>query len=369
MQSSGNYQFYGTEAYASEVERFVRHIISSNRSAEALGKKKTPVCIWGFHGIGKTEMVERFAKEEGFAFSYVAPAQFEEMGDLLGMPAVKGDTTVFIPPDWVPREDGPGILLLDDVNRADDRILRGIMQLLQNYELSSWSLPKDWHIILTANPDGGDYSVTPMDDAMLTRMLHITMRFDVKEWARWAEGADVDPRGINFVLTYPEILGAGTRTTPRSLVQFFQAIAGIEDLEKEQGLIRLLADASLDKETATAFIAFVRDKLGELPSPESILSARDYEKEIREPLWGMVNGTTLRIDLLSTLCTRLINYMLVRDLKPDEHQKLNVKSFMLMDFLPNDLRLGMARDLMRGNAELKSIMTDPELSLLLLENM
>ena len=31
--------------------------------------------------------------------------------------------------------------------------------------------------ILTANPDGGDYSVTTMDDAMITRMLHVTMEY------------------------------------------------------------------------------------------------------------------------------------------------------------------------------------------------
>ena len=40
------------------------------------------------------------------------------------------EATVFAPPAWVPTADGPGILLLDDVNRADDRILRGLMQLL-----------------------------------------------------------------------------------------------------------------------------------------------------------------------------------------------------------------------------------------------
>ena len=71
-------------------------------------------------------------------------------------------------------------LTLDDINRADDRILRGCMQMLQNFELFSWHLPKRWQIVATANPEGGDYSVTPMDDAMLTRMLHTTLKFDSK---------------------------------------------------------------------------------------------------------------------------------------------------------------------------------------------
>ena len=78
------------------------------------------------------------------------------MGDLHGMPnvvdpdeTISGDEyTVYSPPDWVPREDGPGILLLDDINRADDRILRGCMQLLQNFELTSWKLPQNGRLLL-----------------------------------------------------------------------------------------------------------------------------------------------------------------------------------------------------------------------------
>lgn len=368
-KSSHNYLLYGTEAYASEIENFLEHVFLSNQKAEDLGKRKTPICIWGFHGIGKTELVESFAKRNNYGWSYIAPAQFEEMGDLLGMPVIKDGKTQFSPPEWVPTIEGPGILLIDDVNRADDRIIRGIMQLLQNYELTSWTLPKGWQIVLTANPDGGDYSVTPMDDAMLTRMMHITMRFDIKEWAKWAERTQVDPRGINFILTYPELIHTGERTTPRSLVQFFQTIEHIEDLEKDLSIVQVLADSCLDKEAASAFIAFVRDKLGRLPSPLGIMNASEFDEEIKEPIWEMVNQSTLRIDLLSTLCTRLVNYLLVNDTQADSNQIKNIKAFMLMDFIPNDLRLGMAQDFMKGNDELKSIMMDPELSLLLLENM
>jgi hypothetical protein len=287
----------------------------------------------------------------------------------MGMPSIEDGRTVFAPPVWVPNAAGPGILLIDDVNRADDRILRGIMQLLQNHELSSWALPKGWQIVLTANPDGGDYSVTPMDDAMLTRMMHVTMRFDVKEWALWAEREGIDPRGINFVLTYPEIVNVGERTTARSLVQFFHAIQDIEDLEKGLAVVRMLADACLDKEASAAFIAFVRDKLGRLPSPASIMDTEDFDEEIKNPLWEMVNQSTLRVDLLATLCTRMVNHLLVNDVHPSLIQAENIKAFMLLDFIPNDLRLAMAQDLMQANDDLKMLLADPELSLLLLENM
>jgi len=40
-----------------------------------------------------------------------------------------------------------------------------------------------------------------MDNAMITRMMHVTMKFDVSAWAKWAEKTGIDTRGINYVLT------------------------------------------------------------------------------------------------------------------------------------------------------------------------
>jgi predicted DNA-binding antitoxin AbrB/MazE fold protein len=364
-----NYIYYGTKTKANEVIEFVNHVLKSNLTLEAQGQRRTPICIWGRHGIGKTEIAEFIAQEKSYQFTYIAPAQFEEMGDLVGMPFVENGKTVFKMPEWVPTQEGPGILLIDDVNRADERILRGIMQLLQNYELVSWKLPPKWQIILTANPDGGDYSVTPMDDAMFTRMLHISMEFDVKEWAKWAEKAGIDPRGINFVLLYPEMVN-GNRTTPRTLVQFFNTIKDIDNLNDNLGLVRILADSCLDDNTATAFITFVNNNLSALITPQEICEAKNFEKTVLEPLKSVVLKEPIRVDIIATLCTRLVNYLTLNKITPTKEHIDNIKSFIKMDFIPNDIRLTMAQDLvMSSNIALKSIMADPIIAQLLLKKM
>jgi len=362
-----NYLYYGTKTAASEVQRFLEHAIHTNERSESQGRKKSPICIWGKHGIGKTQLVENIAETQDYKFAYIAPAQFEEMGDLVGMPRVIDGVTKFQAPDWVPTEEGPGILLIDDANRADDRILRGIMQLLQNYELISWKLPKKWQIVLTANPDGGDYSVTPMDDAMLTRMMHITMDFDVKEWAKWAEENSVDQRGINFVLTYPEMV-TGERTTPRTLVQFFESISGIDDLSKDMGLVQMLADSCLDSNTVASFMAFINNNLSKLVTPEQIVNTTNFPADVLDHLKSIVMKGTLRVDILATLCTRLVNYLVINSVKPNKEQLTNIKSFIKIDFIPNDIRLSMAQDLVSAS-NLKSIMSDPEIGKLLLKRM
>ncbi|MCB0585497.1 MAG: AAA family ATPase [Phaeodactylibacter sp.] len=371
-QAQYDYIYYGTRCKAGEVVAFVRHVLQANMRAEARGQRKTPICIWGRHGIGKTEIVQALAEQIGYRFRYIAPAQFEEMGDLVGMPSIEGGRTVFRSPEWVPQEEGPGILLIDDVNRADDRILRGIMQLLQNFELVSWKLPPKWQIILTANPDGGDYSVTPMDDAMITRMMHITLEFDPREWAKWAEQNGIDSRGIDFVLTYPEVV-TGLRTTPRTLVQFFETIAGIDNLGANLGLVRTLADSCLDQNTAATFIAFVNQELRALVKPQLICDTRDFTAEVELPLRKIVQKKSLRVDILATICTRLSNYLTLTERPLDGRQLQNVIDFIKLDFLPNDLRLTLAQDLADpdkpNNSNLLPIMEDPEIGKILLEGM
>lgn len=365
------YITYGARVSAESVASLLEHAIERLMQSD---ERLTPICIWGLHGIGKTELVRDVARARGCDFVYLAPAQFEEMGDLVGMPQVavgeNGEAlTRFAPPEWVPRRPGPGILLLDDVNRADDRILRGIMQLFQNYGLVSWTLPPGWLIVCTANPDGGDYSVTTLDEAMLTRMLHITMTFDPHVWARWAERNDIDPRGIHFVLAYPELIN-GRRTTPRSLVQFFNSLRGIEDLRENMPLVSLLAEAALDTETAQAFLSFVQLNMDKLPTPDDILLTTPFEAVARRLERLIDEGQTKRLDILSVLVTRLTNYLLARRQPLSDDELENLRAFLLLPLLPNDLRLAMAQELASAKRpDLSRIYADPQIGQLLLRKM
>ena len=362
---------YGKKGNSKELMEILSHIFNRNNQLSELDKKGTPICIWGTHGLGKTQIIRDYALEKKWKFSYIAPAQFEEMGDLHGMPTVVdpdenivGDEyTVYSPPDWVPKEEGPGILLLDDINRADDRILRGCMQLLQNFELTSWKLPPKWQIVATANPEGGDYSVTPMDGAMLTRMLHATLKFDAKIWAEWAYSANVDQRGISFVLTYPELVNS-ERTTPRSLTQFFEQIASIDNLKDNLQLVEALALSSLDELTVSSFIAFVNDELTQLIDPEEILDTEDFKsisKKIKDI--SVDDSGAKRVDRLSTMCSRLYLKLTSDDYEQGKNHSKNLIEFLLFETIPNDLLMSLYMDLQKnGGDEIKEMTRNKKLA-------
>ena len=199
-----------------------------------------------------------------------------------------------------------------------------------------------------------------------------TCNLPSKEWARWAENNGIDSRGIAFVLTYPEVV-TGLRTTPRTLVQFFDTISEIDNLGVNLGLVRTLADSCLDQNTAITFLSFVNQELRALIHPEDICNAQNFTSEVEQPLRAIVQKQSLRVDILATICTRLVNYLSLNERSLAEQELQNVIAFIKLDFLPNDIRLTMAQDLIDpekpNSLNLAPIMEDPEIGRILLEGM
>ena len=204
-----------------EAKDFLRHIVNNNRYLQENNKPPVAVEIVGDSGIGKTSSIVQLKDELGFNFVKLNLAQIEELGDLVGFPirqfemenkteknwidehAVedyhkRGYSTTglnrmsYCPPEWIAGKDQGGVLLLDDWNRADIRFIQAVMELIDRQEYISWKLPKDWHIILTSNPDNGEYLVNSIDNAQRTRFITVDLKFDIKCWCVWAEENQID---------------------------------------------------------------------------------------------------------------------------------------------------------------------------------
>lgn len=138
----GNKDTFDFEVLSDEHAYFANGFTSHNTSKTSLVKslENVPVDWNGKH-------------YDGFKVIDIPLAQIEEMGDVLGYPVeeikiykdgeekwIKAvdslinkfmdrgwDTdgeqrTIYAPPSWVPRTEQPGVLLLDDANRASQRI-------------------------------------------------------------------------------------------------------------------------------------------------------------------------------------------------------------------------------------------------------
>jgi hypothetical protein len=364
-----NQQFfgYGPEVSPEKLAQLLDELLDFSDTPSEGGLWQLPFCIWGKAGIGKTALIHDYAREKGLQLVHLAPAQIEEMGDLLGMPAISGEQTVFRQPSWVPQSKGPGILLLDDFNRADERIIKGLMQLLQEKKIIAWSLPPAWVIVLTANPETLSYNVTPLDKAVMTRMMHFTMVFDAQGWVHWAEKHHLANWCIDFALAHQELFEE-ERHTPRTFSQFaFQVSRRDLAPTADNDALFLLARSILGEKTALTLKQFLSGGFQYIPSIPDMLTADDFEGQIARLLGSWNEKAVQRVDLFSILINRL-NAYLSRQSEPLTADEVNnLKKFLLLPSLPSDQRFQLAQDWSNSPSEqLQQLIREPEVARVIL---
>tara|TARA_R100001015_G_C4632374_1_gene195851 strand:+ start:1047 stop:2309 length:1263 start_codon:yes stop_codon:yes gene_type:complete len=405
-----------------ECKEFVNHIIKNNRFLQEGGKNSVAVEIVGESGIGKTSAVVDLARENDLSFVKLNLAQIEELGDLVGFPvrqfqmfkekqvqkkiddlnytaaqkaaavAQVSNATVtkkvgqwvdelaveeylrqgwkmtgknrmsYCAPEWISDQKQGGILLLDDWNRADIRFIQAVMELVDRQQYISWSLPKDWHIILTSNPDNGDYMVNTIDSAQKTRYITANLKFDVEVWARWAEEASIDTRCINFLLLHPELVTQ--ETNARSITAFFNSISSFESFEDNLSMIQMIGEGSVGDTFASMFTTFINNKLDKLVTPKDLLT-HDNEQYILGELRSCIGkDDSYRADIASTLATRLANYSVVYSQDNTITSKISERliSLCTKDYFTNDLKYLVVRTIFNGNKQkFNKMMMNPEI--------
>ncbi len=147
-------------------------------------RARRPVLLEGVTGIGKSEIIADLAQRMGIGFT-VLDLSLLEPPDLVGLPYIEGGRTTYARPSILP-QDGEGILMLEELNRAERYIQQPALQLLTARRLHEYVLPEGWSTCAAINPQRGEYQVTPMDPAMRARFLFLTVRADRGTWLRWA---------------------------------------------------------------------------------------------------------------------------------------------------------------------------------------
>ena len=137
-------------------------------------RARRPALLEGSTGIGKSEIVQQVAKKLGVA-TVVIDLSLLEPPDLVGLPITEGGVTRYALPSFLPRE-GAGILMLEELNRAERYIQQPALQLLSARTLHEYSLPEGWVVFAAINPATGEYQVTQLDPALRARFLDLQVR-------------------------------------------------------------------------------------------------------------------------------------------------------------------------------------------------
>ena len=212
-------------------------------------------------------------------------------------------------PEWIQGKGEGGFLLLDDFSRADHRFQQAVMEICDRQEYISWKLPKNWHVILSSNPDNGDYNVTSLDIAQQTRFISVELKYDVNVWAKWAENVGIDGRCINFMLMNPELVTQ--KVNPRSVTTFFNSISSIQKFDDELPMSQMIGEGSVGTDFSSMFTMFINNKLDKIISPEDILTKdAGYVFGSLKDMIG--ESDEFRADISSVVATRIINYSITK---------------------------------------------------------
>lgn len=342
------------EITLNEFKEVFSYLLDNNKQLEDKGLRPIAIGLEGEAGIGKTSLIEDITKKRGMTLCKVNLAQLEEIGDLVGFPIKEYEVAwiennqvkqtrwmpenqtknldlrlkltgkvrmSYAPPAWLPIEENPNgiILFLDDYTRANSMFMQASMEIINTASYISWKLPKYTSIVLSSNPDDGQFSVTSLDNAQKTRFINFNVKFNIEDWAKWAEEAEIDGRAINFELYYGnEIFKKHNNiqtVNPRSYTTFCKAISGLKDWNNSETLALILQISKgcflndNDNIIGNLFTSFIANKLDKLIQPKDMieLTWETLKPKMKDCVYD--NGK-FRPDIASILTIRFMNYVL-----------------------------------------------------------
>lgn len=224
--------------------------------------------------------------------------------------------------------------------------MQATMELINEGKYISWSLPKNTSIVLTTNPDDGEFAVQSLDNAQKTRFINFNLKLNVNDWAAWAENNSVDGRAINFCLLYGEEIFKKHNNiqtiNPRAYTTFCKAISGIKDWNDDKSLALILNISKgcflndSDNVVGTLFTTFIAQKLDKLVQPKDILMQKweTVEPKLHDCVY---DGDRFKPEIASILAIRLLNYMLFYF--SQKGVKESIVQDRLLDFINNPRKL------------------------------
>lgn len=334
------------------------------RVLEVAYRARRAVLLEGPTGIGKSEVVRSVAEGLGIAH-VVLDLSLLEPPDLVGLPVVEGGRTRYALPSVLPTE-GAGILMLEELNRAERYIQQPALQLLSARRLHEYVLPEGWVCVATVNPQSSEYHVTTLDKALRARFLELEVRADRGAWLAWAQTRDLHPGVLALAQTHERFLEDVPPRTWTYVSDVLKAFTADE-----------LADATLLRDVLGGYLpaAWVEALVGERASWGKRLSF-----DVRELLASYAPGTpraqeiaelrkTGKTDRLDEITTRLEGLLrgpeagvlaaqkslvlpafesLLADLPGDQRERLqealgrNPTAVSLVDVRPEELLQGFA---------------------------
>ena len=223
-----------------------------------------PVFIWGAPGIGKSALVEQFAREAGLPCVSLLGSQLAPE-DIIGVPQIRCDVSQFLPPKMIARPD-PYVLFLDELNACTTDVQKAFYSLIYERRIGDYHLPDGSVVIGAGNRSQDSAIVRMMSSALINRMFHVQLKPDVKQWLEWAWANELHPWVLEYIRQRPDHLFSEPPkteepfSTPRSWHTLSDTLKAFDtgSCDIPEATLRMLAYGCLSPAHAGMFVAFTK---------------------------------------------------------------------------------------------------------------
>lgn len=177
----------------------------------AIQAKLVPM-LHGSPAIGKSAIIQQIAQQFALKVIDLRLSQCDPT-DLMGFPHINGHRAGYKPMDTFPIEGDPipegyngWILFLDELNSAPLGVQAAAYKLILDRMVGQFHLHKNVAIVGAGNLETDGAIVQPMSTALQSRLVHLEVVPDSKQWIAYAEKAGFDDRITSYIEFRPDNL-------------------------------------------------------------------------------------------------------------------------------------------------------------------
>lgn len=258
--------------------------ISEAKSALVTAMRANVVpMLHGSPAAGKSSIVREIAKEFNLELIDLRLSQCDPT-DLLGFPQIDKEAgkahyvpmaTFPLQNDELPKDKNGWLLFLDECNSADRATQKAAYKLILDRMIGMEHLHERCAIMAAGNLATDNAIVEEMGTALQSRMVHLEVHVDFKEWIDWASSNGIDHRITSFINFKPALLynfepnhSDKTFASPRTW-EFANNI--LNQIDVSEPLALPLLAGTLGAGAAREFIAFTKI-YGRLPTIAQIVA-------------------------------------------------------------------------------------------------
>jgi hypothetical protein len=170
--------------------------------------RRRATMLWGPRGVGKSSVVRQVAAQFGVPLVDLRLTTIEPV-DIRG--AIYADEeqgkTVWFPPEFLPGAEQPqGILFLDELTAADQRLQISAYSLILDRKVGHYHLPDGWLVVAAGNASFHGAVSHDMGTALADRMFHFNVQTVIDAFLEHALAQGFAPEVMAYLRLRPDKL-------------------------------------------------------------------------------------------------------------------------------------------------------------------